>query len=109
MQFDGYQTFCLYAGILLPGGKLKLNFEIYHIMHYMINSTMYYKVTNESETHNGFVYHDGLNILDKPFQEHGSCVQGGLYFTTIEHIPEFYSYGLFIREVSFPEDDPYFR
>jgi len=70
---------------------------------------MYYKVTNESETHNGFVYHDGLNILDKPFQEHGSCVQGGLYFTTIEHIPEFYSYGLFIREVSFPEDDPYFR
>ena len=69
----------------------------------------YYKITNFEENHNGFQYKDGLNILDKPFEEKGSCVRNGLYFTTLEHIQKFYCYGVNLREVHLPVDDPEFR
>lgn len=71
--------------------------------------TKYFKVTNDKEIHNGYVYKDGLNILDKPFQEIGSCVEGGLYFTTAKHIHKFYSYGIYLREITLPETDPDFK
>ena len=65
---------------------------------------MYYKVTNKDECHNGFQYSTGLNIDVNPFQETGSCVKGGLYFTTLEHITYFFDYGIYVREVTIPED-----
>ena len=71
-------------------------------------NTKYYKITNHLEKHHGYQYQDGLNILDKPFEEEGKCVPGGLYFTTIEHIPNFYSYGVYLREIFLPQDDPEF-
>lgn len=70
---------------------------------------MYVKVTNEEENHNGYQYHDGLNILDKPFEVSGSCVPGGLYFTTVEYIHQFYNYGINIRIVKMPVDYPDFK
>ena len=69
----------------------------------------YFKITNIDETHNGYAYRDGLNVLDKPFQPEGSCVPGGLYFTTIEFIPNFYPYGVYLREVILPKKDPDFQ
>ena len=68
----------------------------------------YYKITNQEENHNGFQYQDGLNVLIEPFNMTGSCVAGGLYFTTKEHIHKFYSYGVNIREIEIPESDPDF-
>ena len=70
----------------------------------------YYKITNEQEIHNGFVYKDGLNILVENFNNDTEqwCVPGGFYFTTIENIPRYYSYGINIREVRLPLDDPEF-
>ena len=65
---------------------------------------MFYKITNENENHNGFQYVDGLNILDKPFQESGSCVPGGLYYTDEDNLYNFYQYGVWIRVVSIPDD-----
>ena len=62
----------------------------------------YYKVTNYDETHHGYIYKDGMNLLDKPFEETGSCVKGGLYFTTIKHINKFYDYGCYLREILLP-------
>ena len=69
----------------------------------------YFKITNATETHNGFCYKDGLNILDKEFEEQGSCVPGGLYFTTIDHIKDFYDYGINLRKINLPLEYPWFR
>src|SRR5579875_3340782 len=70
---------------------------------------MYFKITNEEEIHHGFQYVDGLNILTEEFQEEGSCVQGGFYFTDIKNILKFLDYGIYLREVTLPTDDPDFK
>lgn len=70
---------------------------------------MYYKVTNAQEKHHNFQYVDGLNILKDPFRPTGSCVPGGLYFTTKEHIHEFYDWGIHIREIELPMGDSDFQ
>jgi len=46
----------------------------------------YYKITNKNETHHGYVYQNGLNILDEPFNEADNCGPGGLYFTAKQYI-----------------------
>ena len=66
--------------------------------------TTYFKVTNESECHHGFQYQDGLNLLKEPFAKTGSCVPGGLYFTNLDHVVDFISYGIFVREVLIPPE-----
>ena len=68
----------------------------------------YYKVTNCLEIHNGYVYKDGLNILDKPFEKEGTCVKGGLYFTKLKYIDLYYGFGVNLREVTLPDSDPDF-
>jgi ankyrin repeat protein len=70
---------------------------------------IFFKVTNAKENHNGFQYVDGLNILDKEFEEVGSCVVGGLYFTDAHHIFEFLDYGINLREIILPLNDPNFK
>ena len=74
------------------------------------NRFKYYKVTNKHENHHGFQYIDGLNILKGKFENDpdNSCGSGGFYFTTLEYIPKFYSYGTNIRQISLPESDPDF-
>ena len=69
-------------------------------------SKVYYKVTNEQECHNGYRYKDGLNILEEKFNDNpnASCVAGGFYFTDYEHLPRFFEYGTWIREVTIPTD-----
>jgi hypothetical protein len=65
---------------------------------------MYLKITNSSEKHFGLQYHDGLNIDPLPFAKEGSCVPGGIYFTTPEYIYDFLEGGTYVREVTIPED-----
>lgn len=74
----------------------------------MIMIDHYFKITNINETHFDHFYKDGLNILDKPFEEKGSCVKGGLYFTDKENIHKFYSYGI-LREIILPTKNPNFK
>jgi len=76
--------------------------------HGIIDQT-YYKVTNENEIHFKFIYREGLNTLKGHFNDTGSCVAGGLYFTTLNHIHKFYDHGIYIREVTLPLDDPTFQ
>lgn len=72
---------------------------------------LYLKITNKEENHYGFQYQDGLNILTEPFNNdpNASCVPGGFYFTTSEFIHHFYHYGIYLRVVDFPFDDPNFQ
>ena len=63
----------------------------------------FYKITNESENHNGLQYKAGLNIDIKPFNPSGNCSPGGIYFAR-EDILAFLDYGCFIREVEIPSD-----
>lgn len=71
----------------------------------------YFKVTNKDELHHGFQYNDGLNVLKEKFNDnlYKECVAGGLYFSDSEKIPNFYNYGIYIREVFLPENDPDFK
>jgi hypothetical protein len=65
---------------------------------------MYLKITNLEENHHGLQYHYGLIIDPIPFKRKGSCVSGGIYFTTPEFICSFIYYGPWVREVTIPED-----
>ena len=71
--------------------------------------TRYFKITNLEEKHHGFQWIDGLNKLKGEFATEGSCVAGGLYFSSEEHITNFFNYGTWIREVFLLEDDPDFQ
>jgi hypothetical protein len=59
----------------------------------------FFKITNEQETHHGLTYSTGHNIDPLPFISSGSCVPGGIYFTTRDHISKFYDFGVWIRKV----------
>ena len=65
--------------------------------------TQYFKIVNASENHHNLQYQTGLNIDPIPFQKEGSCVPGGIYFTTIKHILKFLNMGIYLREVTIPE------
>ena len=70
----------------------------------------YYKITNEKENHNGFQYQDGLNILQKEFDDDPKHFYGhGLYFMDIQNIFPYFSYGIYLREVTLPVSDPNFK
>ena len=77
----------------------------------MSEPIIYYKVTNKDENHHSFQYQDGLNILIQPFNKnvYDSCCKGGFYFTTLDNIHKFLEFGEYIREVSFPTNNPSFK
>jgi ankyrin repeat protein len=70
----------------------------------MFKNIITVKITNEKENHHGFQYQTGLNILKETFQKEGSCVPGGFYFTTLDHVHNFYHYGVHLRIVEIPDD-----
>ena len=72
---------------------------------------MYFKITNAAENHKGFQYSDGLNVLQEKFNDdpNKSCCSGGLYFTDIENIFKFLNYGIYLREVILPTENPDFK
>lgn len=59
---------------------------------------VYYKITNDSETHRGYRYQNGLNILKESLGE-----SNGFHYTTIETIHNYYAYGFNLREVFIPQ------
>ena len=76
----------------------------------MADQKIYYKITNAEENHHGFQYQDGLNVLVEEFNENPDpCGAGGFYFTDAEHIFEFLEFGIYLREVTLPIDNPAFK
>jgi ankyrin repeat protein len=68
----------------------------------------YYKITNEFENHHGMQYKDGLNTDILPFNPHGTCTDGGIYFSR-EDILAFLDYGPWIRRVTLPQGEPVYK
>ncbi len=57
------------------------------------NDKQFMKILRNDMTHYNFTYKEGLNEDILPFNPSGSCEPGGLYFTTIDHIHEFFDCG----------------
>ncbi|AAV50298.1 putative ankyrin repeat protein [Acanthamoeba castellanii mimivirus] len=76
-----------------------------------MSQKIYFKITNDKECHNGFQYKDGLNILQEKFNDNleDSCVPGRLYFTKPKHILKYLDYGIYLREIYLPTDNPDFK
>ena len=70
--------------------------------------TKFYKLTNESEIHNGFHYMDGLNIDTQNFNPSEQCSKCGLYFTELNKIDTWISNRRenikYVREVEILDD-----
>jgi len=73
--------------------------------------TQFYKITNAEEKHYNHQYTDGRNVLSDKFESdpQRSCCSGGLYITTGKYIMGFLQYGVNLRLVTLPFDDPAFR
>ncbi|AZL89696.1 ankyrin repeat protein [Megavirus baoshan] len=76
-----------------------------------MSSKLYLKITNYLERHNDFQYKDGLNILKGEFNNNPkkSCVPGRLYFSKPKHILKYLNYGIYLREIHLPTDNPDFK
>jgi hypothetical protein len=64
-------------------------------------SKTYLKVIHESKIHYDMEYKLGINEDVLPFNDNPnkSCVEGGLYFTTLEYLPYFCDYGTLVAEI----------
>jgi hypothetical protein len=67
-------------------------------------NTKFVKLLNNEKKHYDFQYKIGLNEDIIQFNPSGSCLSGGLYFTTYEHIEKFISYGMNIAYIQLCED-----
>ena len=67
----------------------------------------FYKLTNEREVHDGLCYKDGLNVDIVPFNPHGECQAGGMYFFErhqLVHVSRYVKDAYWIREVTLCSD-----
>jgi len=64
----------------------------------------YYKILNKQENHHNLQYKTGLNVDPIPFNPNGDCEPGGIYFAS-DDIFGFFEYGIWIREVTLPENE----
>ncbi|AGF85728.1 repeat protein [Moumouvirus goulette] len=72
---------------------------------------LYFKITNESECHHGYQYKNGLNILEGEFNDDPKdyCVPGRLYFCEPKDIHHYLGYGIYLREIYLPTENPNFK
>ncbi|AVL94569.1 ankyrin repeat protein [Moumouvirus australiensis] len=74
----------------------------------------FYKITNINETHYGFKYEDGINIMTDVFIKQdsksikNSCLHNGLYFSNLQNILRYINHGVYLRKIDLPYDDPVF-
>jgi hypothetical protein len=71
-------------------------------------STVFVKLTNETEIHNGFQFKTGLNVDIIEFNPTGQCKKGGIYFCEYDKMSMWIQYASTIcvnyRIVKIPED-----
>ncbi|BCS82725.1 ankyrin repeat protein [Cotonvirus japonicus] len=69
----------------------------------------FFKITNAEECHKGFQYKTGFNRLNTPFNYNGSCESGGLYFSNSKNICKYLDWGIYLRQITLPKNDPDFK
>ena len=69
-----------------------------------MSDTIYYKILKEYLIHKGFQYKLGLYIDTKEFNPSCSYESGGLYFTDKDNIGTYLKYGIYIAEITIPDD-----
>ena len=66
------------------------------------------KLTNQLENHNQYQFQTGLNIDSLPFNPHGQCQPGGIYFCQLEDLHLWLNYAnlemFYVRFVTIPDD-----
>lgn len=73
----------------------------------LYKDTLFVKLTNSNECHNGFQFRDGLNSDTVEFDPTGECSPGGLYFCEQSKIMKWIDYDgqmFYIRHVIIPDD-----
>lgn len=73
------------------------------------NRKLYFRINNSQEHHYNHQYFDGLNYLSGEFNTSGSCTSGRLYFVDVDHIHDYFDYGIYLRDVYVPTENPDFR
>jgi|SRR5579872_7193541 len=58
----------------------------------LFSDILFVKLTNESEIHNGYQYHDGFNSDMHEFSHDKDCSKGGFYFTTKNYAYKWINY-----------------
>jgi hypothetical protein len=70
-------------------------------------STVFVKLTNETEIHNGFQFKTGMNVDTEKFDPTSEC-KGGIYFCELRKFTKWLNYAATIcvnyRVVSIPDD-----
>ena len=64
----------------------------------------FWKLLNEAENHHNLQFCTGRVDDPLPWNPHGDCEPGGIYFTDAENIFNFLDFGPWIRIVEVPED-----
>ena len=69
-----------------------------------MKNQIYLKITNSNETHHGLKFKRG--VIEDPLEwnNNANCEPGGIYFTTPKYICKFLEYGIWLREVTIPDD-----
>ena len=84
--------------------ELKLFTTLSGIEFNKINKHKLYKIIRADKTHHGFTYKIGLNIDTNMFYPHKECCGGGLYFADEHNIYKFIDYGIYICEITIPNN-----
>jgi hypothetical protein len=64
----------------------------------------FYKFLNDDLRHGLVVYKEGLNVDPLPFNPIGQCQPGGLYYTSLEHVPRWFKlFWTRIADVTVPD------
>ena len=69
-----------------------------------MKNQIYLKITNSNETHHGLKFKRGLIEDPLKWNNDANCEPGGIYFTTPKYICKFLEYGIWLREVTIPDD-----
>jgi hypothetical protein len=71
-------------------------------------TTIFVKLTNENENHNGYQFNTGLNTDTQNFDPTGECKKGGIYFCEDNKIGMWLHYNKTLcvnyRQVNIPDD-----
>jgi hypothetical protein len=68
------------------------------------HGTVFYKFISKNMIHHNFEYKLGLNVDIIPFDPNSCCRPGGLYFTTLKYIIDYYEHGSILAEIGIIDD-----